>query len=124
MSNDTIFIHGLTIHAHHGVMEHESKVGQRFEIDIEIGIDLARAVQSDRLADTLSYARIAEIATKAFTASSFRLIEAAAGHVADAILAECAPADNVRIKVHKPHAPIAAIFADVGVILTRTRGGR
>ena len=28
--NDTIFISGLLVHAHHGVMAHEERVGQRF----------------------------------------------------------------------------------------------
>jgi dihydroneopterin aldolase len=28
---------------------------------------------------------------------------------------------SVKVTVHKPHAPIAAIFDDVGVVLTRTR---
>jgi dihydroneopterin aldolase len=27
------------------------------------------------------------------------------------------------VTVHKPHAPISAIFADVGVTLTRSRRG-
>jgi dihydroneopterin aldolase len=27
----------------------------------------------------------------------------------------------VKVTVHKPHAPIAAIFEDVGVVLTRSR---
>jgi dihydroneopterin aldolase len=27
----------------------------------------------------------------------------------------------VKVTVHKPHAPIAAIFEDVGVVLTRMR---
>jgi len=29
---------------------------------------------------------------------------------------------SVRVTVHKPHAPIAAIFNDVGVTILRTRG--
>ena len=28
---------------------------------------------------------------------------------------------RVQVTVHKPHAPIAAIFEDVGVVLTRKR---
>ena len=28
--NDTMFVTGLLVHAHHGVMEHEGKVGQRW----------------------------------------------------------------------------------------------
>src|SRR5436190_792177 len=36
--NDTIFVTGLLIHAHHGVMEHEAKVGQRFVLDLELSL--------------------------------------------------------------------------------------
>ena len=34
--SDTIFITGVVIHARHGVMEHETEVGQRFVIDLEL----------------------------------------------------------------------------------------
>ena len=43
------------------------------------------------------------------------------GAVADAIFAAFARIDAVKVTVHKPHAPIAAIFEDVGVVLTRKR---
>ncbi len=33
---DMIFITGVVIHARHGVMEHETEVGQRFVIDLGI----------------------------------------------------------------------------------------
>ena len=32
--SDRIFITGLMLHAHHGVMPHEAKVGQTFSIDL------------------------------------------------------------------------------------------
>ena len=38
--------------------------------------------------------------------------------MADAILAAFPRVSAVKVTVHKPHAPIAAIFDDVGVILT------
>jgi len=50
-------------------------------------------------------------------------VEAAAGAVADAILARFAEVTAVRVTVHKPHAPIAATFADVGVTIARVRHG-
>jgi dihydroneopterin aldolase len=49
------------------------------------------------------------------------LLERAAGAVAEAILATFARVDAVKVTVHKPHAPIAAIFEDVGVVLIRKR---
>jgi 7,8-dihydroneopterin aldolase/epimerase/oxygenase len=119
--SDQIFVSALVIHAHHGVMEHEEKVGQRFLLDLELSLDLAAASRSDKLADTVSYAAIVETASEAFTARSYKLVEAAAGAVADALLSAFARVDAVRVTVRKPHAPIAAIFADVGVTFTRHR---
>ena len=119
---DGIFITGLVIHAHHGVMRHETKVGQRFVIDLEIALDLAHAAETDKLVDTVSYSSIVEAATHAFTATNFRLVEAAAGAIADEMLASFPRIASVRVTVHKPHAPIAAIFNDVGVTILRTRG--
>jgi len=47
---DTIFIKGLVIHARHGVMDHETEVGQRFVIDIELFADrLSRGANWDAL---------------------------------------------------------------------------
>ncbi|MGZ5854231.1 MAG: dihydroneopterin aldolase [Xanthobacteraceae bacterium] len=121
--NDTIFVTGLLIHAHHGVMEHEAKVGQRFVLDLELSLDLSAGSRSDKLADTVSYSAIVDTATEVFTTRNYRLIEAAGGAVADAILSRFPQINAVRITVRKPHAPIAAIFGDAGVILTRRRHG-
>jgi len=121
--SDSIFVTGLLIHAHHGVMDHEEKVGQRFIIDLELWLDLSDAARSDKLADTVSYSAIAETATQAFTSRNYRLVEAAAGSMADAILATFPRVASIRVTVHKPHAPVAAIFGDVGVTLLRSRHG-
>ena len=119
--SDHIFVNGLLVHAHHGVMPHEEEVGQRFVIDLELTVDLSRAGTSDKLADTVSYSAIVDTATRAFTGKSFRLGETAAAITAEALLAGFPKVSAVRVTVHKPHAPIAAIFDDVGIVLTRTR---
>ncbi len=118
---DRIFLKGLLVHAHHGLLSHESEVGQRFVIDLDMAIDLSRAAASDHLADTVSYADVAAVTVSTFKARNFKLLEAAAGAVADAILAAFPPIAAVTVTVHKPHAPIAAIFDDVGVVMTRRR---
>ena len=118
---DRIFIRGLALHAYHGVMPHEAKVGQTFSIDLDLDIDLSDAARSDKVADTVSYDKVAECARDAFCNQRFRLIEAVAGKVADAILATFARVQSVSVTIHKPHAPIAATFSDVGVTLRRHR---
>ena len=119
--NDRIFIRGLSLHAYHGVMPHEAKVGQTFTIDLDLAIDLSDAARSDKVKDTVSYADVASCVTDAFNAQRFRLIEAAAGGVADAVLARFPRVQEVAVTIHKPHAPIAATFSDVGVTIVRGR---
>lgn len=119
--SDTIFIKGLVLHARHGVMDHETEVGQRFVIDLELAVDLSESSRTDRLSDTVSYSNVVACATAAFKDANYKLLERAAGAVAEAILSAFPKISAVTVTVHKPHAPIAAIFDDVGVIITRTR---
>jgi len=119
--SDRIFISGLSLHAYHGVMAYEAKVGQTFTIDLELEIDLADAVRSDKVVDTVSYDKVVDCASRAFCRRRFRLIEAAAGEVGGAVLAAFPRVRTISVTIHKPHAPIAATFSDVGVTLVRER---
>lgn len=119
--SDTIFIKGLALHAFHGVMAYEGKVGQGFNIDMILTIDLAPSAKSDKVKDTVSYDQVVAVTTDAFLARRFKLIEAAGGAIAEAVLARFPRVSAIEVTIHKPHAPIAAIFADVGVTLRRAR---
>lgn len=120
---DKIFIRGLALHAHHGVLPYEGKVGQSFTIDLVLEIDLSTAARTDKVADTVSYDQVVAVASATFTGQKFKLIEAAAGKIAEAVLAKFSRVQSVEVTIHKPHAPIAATFSDVGVTLTRRRNG-
>ena len=101
--SDAIFLSGLALHAYHGVMQHEGKVGQTFRLDLVLALELDNASRTDKLKDTVSYDTLVKIASEVFCARRYRLVEAAAGAVADAVLERC---PQVRIAHrHKPHAP-------------------
>ncbi len=121
--SDSVHVTGLALHAFHGVMEHEAKVGQTFFVDLVLDIDLGPASRSDKIADTVGYDQVVEVASRTFCAQRYRLVEAAAGAMADAVLATFSAVAAVRVTVHKPHAPIAATFSDVGVTIVRKRQG-
>ena len=121
--SDSIYVTGLALHAYHGVMQHEAKVGQTFKLDLTLSIDLSAASRSDKIAHTVSYDQVVATASEAFCARRYRLVEAAAGAVAEAVLGRFPQVLSVRITVHKPHAPIAATFDDVGVTIERARRG-
>jgi 7,8-dihydroneopterin aldolase/epimerase/oxygenase len=118
---DAVFVSGLSLHAYHGVMQHEAKVGQTFKLDLVLDIELTEASRSDKLAHTVGYDQVVELASRAFCGRRYRLVEAAAGAVAEAVLDRFRQVVSVRVTVHKPHAPIAATFDDVGVTIVRNR---
>jgi len=120
---DWIFVTGLALHAYHGVKEHEASDGQIFLIDLALDVDLAEASQSDKLVSTVDYEQVVEYTRAVFCDQRFRLVEAAAGAVARAILDHFPPVAAVRVTVHKPHAPIDATFSDIGVSIFRERHG-
>ena len=121
--SDRIFITGLVLHGHHGVGDDERRIGQSFLVDLVLDLDLAAAARSDKLADTVNYTELVSTVTTAFRSRRYRLVEAAAGAIADAVLAQFPRVTHLQVTVHKPHAPIAAVFADVGVTLVRARHG-
>ena len=113
--------HRLVIHARHGVMEHETEVGQRFVIDLELSArsrrPRARSPVRHRPMPSVVDDRdggVQEHQLQAAGARGRRRRRRGSSRRFPRI-------DAVKVTVHKPHAPIAAIFEDVGVVLTRKR---
>ena len=76
--SDMIFIKAVSVHAHHGVLDYEGEVGQRFIMDLELDTDIELASRSDRLSDTVSYANVVATAVAAFKGTNYKLLERAA----------------------------------------------
>jgi dihydroneopterin aldolase len=121
---DRIELRGLTVHGRHGVLEHERASGQEFVVDITVWIDLADAATSDDLADTYDYAALAKLAANVVAGPARNLIEAVGGEIADQVMDD-ERVHAVEVVVHKPQAPIPQQFANVAVVVRRSRrGGR
>jgi 7,8-dihydroneopterin aldolase/epimerase/oxygenase len=121
---DRIELRGLTVRGRHGVFDHERANGQDFVIDITVWIDLAGAAGSDGLADTYDYAALARLAADIVAGPPRNLIEAVGGEIADHVMQD-ERVYAVEVTVHKPLAPIPHQFADVAVVIRRSRrGGR
>ncbi|HEX7099402.1 MAG TPA: dihydroneopterin aldolase [Acidimicrobiia bacterium] len=117
---DHIAVKGIEVFAHHGVYEHEKTEGQLFSIDVELEVDLGPAGQSDDLADTVDYGRLAERIHERVATEQWNLIETVAHRVADLVL-EDSRVHGVTVTIHKPQAPISVPFRDVAVTVRRTR---
>ena len=118
---DRIFLRGMRFMACHGVLPHEREVPQPFEVDVELGLSLRAAGESDDLDDTVNYAKVYDVVSTVLTVTRKYLIEAIAEEIADDLLRDFDVLRLVRVTVHKPAAPIDGIFSDVGVSILRRR---
>ena len=118
---DRIFLRGMRFMACHGVLLHEREIPQPFEADVELGLDLRAAGESDNIEDTVNYAKVYDIVSTDLTVTSKKLIEALAEEITEDLLNAFARVRWVRVTLHKPAAPIDGIFSDVGVTILRHR---
>lgn len=118
--SDRIALTGLRAFGRHGVFDHEKRDGQEFVVDIVVWTDVAEAAAGDRLADTVDYGGLAELAVGIVGGEPCDLIETVSARIADAVLAD-QRIDAVDVTVHKPSAPIPHTFADVAVTVHRER---
>ena len=118
---DAILINGLEFYAYHGASDQEQTVGHRYRVDARLTVDISAASVSDRLSDTVSYARVAKRLVEIGTGEQFRLLEALSQRMADTVFAEFAPVQALTLRVQKLCPPMNAIVESVGVEIERQR---
>lgn len=119
---DRITLTGIRAFAHHGVLDHERRLGQPFSADVTVEVDLAAAGASDDLADTVDYGAVATTVQDRLGGPRRQLVEAVAVDVAAAVLAHDHRIAAVEVTVRKPHAPVTVDLDDVAVTVHRRRG--
>lgn len=118
--NDTIFLSGLEVYAHHGVFAAEKTTGQTFLIDAVLELDFAAGNAADEITRTVNYGKVATALHAAAAADPVDLLETLAERLA-AVCLSFAGVAAATVTVHKPEAPITVPFGDVGITITRRR---
>jgi len=116
---DRIQLRGLRVVGTHGVLPEEQARPQPFELDLDLAVDLALASVSDRLADTVDYGAVAELAAGVVAGPSFELLEALAEAVAQAALVSDLRITEVTVHLRKLRPPLPMDLDTVGVRITR-----
>ncbi len=109
-----IQINGLKIHARHGVLPQERKVGNTFVVDIVLDVPSSqKAEQSDDLDHTVNYAQVVALVQEVM-AEPRQLLERVAGAIAER-LKEAFPKQLAggSITISKLAPPISAELASV-----------
>jgi 7,8-dihydroneopterin aldolase/epimerase/oxygenase len=85
---DFIFIHDLRVDILVGVYEWERTVPQTVALDLDIALPPGRPRGSDRIGDTIDYAKVVARIEASLTRHRFNLLEALADHVAELVMSE------------------------------------
>jgi len=100
-----IRLQNMTFYAHHGVTAPERELGQIFEVDVEIALDLHKAACADDLSKTLDYRELYGLVEEVVVEREFSLLEALAQAIFKAI-ADRYELDQLLVRVRKPHPPL------------------
>lgn len=114
----TIRLHNMTFYGFHGVSAAERQTGRRFEVDVELSVDLDKAARTDKLHDTISYTEVYNTVQELVMQNRFALLETIAVRLADEIIKKFKPKE-VTVRVRKKIPPVPGNLDDIEVEVTR-----
>lgn len=111
-----IYLEDIVIYAFHGVSPQETRVGNLFHIDLRVKVDVGRAMETDHVADTVSYADLYQSVAEEMATPS-KLLEHVAGRIVRRIFREHPSVESIDLKLAKQNPPMNADIAVAGVEL-------
>ncbi|MGL4818436.1 MAG: dihydroneopterin aldolase [Bacilli bacterium] len=118
---DKIYVNGMLFYGYHGVFEEETKLGQRFIVDVVAEVDLKKPGTTDDLNYSVHYGEIYAACREVVEGKPYQLIESVAEAVSQRLLTQFPLILQCTVKVIKPDPPIPGYYESVAVEITRGR---
>ncbi len=109
-----IRLKNMQFYGYHGVSESEKHLGGKFEVDVELKMDLIEAIATDSLESTIDYEAVYKTVDNCVKNDTYYLIESLADSIAREILSRFSVSE-INVRVRKPHAPINGMLDTVEV---------
>lgn len=116
---DKIQIKNLEIFANHGVFQEENRLGQKFLLSLTMYLDTRAAGRKDDLKRSVDYGEVSAFVTRCMQERPYKLIEAAAEHLAEELLLRYPLLLGVELELQKPWAPVGLPLETVSVEISR-----
>ena len=120
---DRICIKGIRGYGYTGFFAEEQRLGQWFEVDLRISLDLSRTGADDELAHSLDYSQVVQRVRSLVEESRFRTLERLATVICDAVLA-FEKVERVDTTLTKVAAPIPGFDGRIAIEMSRSRAAR
>lgn len=118
--SDRILLEGMRFQGTHGVYPEEQTQPQRFDVDLELALNLQPAGLSDDLGQTVDYSKVYATCRQIVESTRFNLIEALAEAIAHELLTNL-PIAEVTVRVRKPGVRLGGPLRSAGVQIVRRR---
>lgn len=116
---DEIHVENLEIFANHGVFPEETKLGQKFLVSLTMYTNTRKAGKTDELENSIHYGEVSAFMTAFMKEHTYKLIEAAAEHLVEALMLNYPLLAGVTLELKKPWAPVGLPLETVSVKITR-----
>lgn len=100
----TVHIRNVEFQGKHGASADERRSSRRFQVDVDLTFPMERAIESDRLSDTVNYRDVCEVVVQIGEARPYRLLEALAAEMLREMHARW-PQARITIELRKLHPP-------------------
>jgi 7,8-dihydroneopterin aldolase/epimerase/oxygenase len=118
---ESIHLTGIRCYGYTGYLAEEKVLGQWFEVDVKLWLDISTAAKTDAIEDTVDYRSVIAKVQHLVKTSKFALIERLVATIADSILIECDRVLRVQVTLSKPAAPIPDFGGKITIELTRSK---
>lgn len=109
-----ILLENIRFFAYHGVAPQETTVGNEFVVSLRLKTDIARAMESDNVADTVNYAEIHQAVKEEMDIPS-KLLEHVAGRIVRRLFNDFPTIESIDLKLSKRNPPMGADIETAGV---------
>jgi 7,8-dihydroneopterin aldolase/epimerase/oxygenase len=117
---DCIHLTGIRCYGYTGALPEEQVLGQWYQIDLVLWLDLNPSGQSDDLGDTLDYREVIHRVEQRVSQSKYKLIERLAAVILEDLLT-LPLLERVKIRLTKCTPPIPNFAGQVAVELQRQK---
>lgn len=119
---DCIHLSGIRCYGYTGALPEEQVLGQWFEVELSLWLNLSQPGHSDRLEDTLDYRQVIDHVQQLVKTCRFKLLERLATVIAEKILT-LEGVEQIQVRLTKLAAPIPDFTGKVTVEIRRSQPG-
>ncbi|PLS15145.1 dihydroneopterin aldolase [Bacillus sp. M6-12] len=118
---DKIYVNEMEFYGYHGVFPEETRLGQRFRVNLTVELDLSNAGKTDNLELSVNYGELYGLAREVVEGQPFKLVESIAETIAAKTLQRFPLIEFCTVQVIKPDPPIPGHYKSVAVEIRRGR---